>query len=344
MWAMKTLLTAEVSEDHIAELKKLLDIQYEGWYKSKRILTEDEMAELIKGKEILITSYDPVTKKVMDASPELKLIVCTRANPVNVDTEYAKQKGIKVSYSPGRNSTCTAEFTVALMLSIMRKIPLAYHALHSGKHVSENRHENVIKDGLRSDVTWALNSDSPYVLYKGRQLCGRTLGVVGYGSIGRSVAKLCRGFGMNVLVYDPFVNPDTLEENTASVSFDTLLKESDVITVHCKDTPETRKIINAEAFGKMKKTAYFINTSRGALVDEKALIDVLLNHKIAGAAVDVFESEPIAKDHPFLTKCDNVVITPHLAGATYDAIVNHTIALVKDVKHFLDGEPLEYEY
>jgi D-3-phosphoglycerate dehydrogenase len=341
---MKTLLTAEISEPHIKELKNILDIQYAGWFKTKKILNEDQMAELATDKEIIITSYDPITKKVIDAAPGLKLIVCTRANPVNIDTGYAKKKGIKISYSPGRNSTCTDEFTVALMLSIMRKIPIAYAALHNGQHVADVKQKNTIKEGLRSDVTWALDCDSPYVLYKGDQLSGRTLGVVGYGSIGRLVAKLCRGFGMNVLIYDPFVNPDTLEENTRSVSFDELLGNADVITVHCKDTPETRGIINADAFSKMKKTAYFINTSRGALVDEQALISALLNHDIAGAAVDVFESEPLAKDHPFLTKCDNVVITPHLAGATYDAIVNHTVMLVNDVKHFISGEPLEFEY
>jgi D-3-phosphoglycerate dehydrogenase / 2-oxoglutarate reductase len=341
---MKTLLTAEISEPHIKELDEIVDIQYAGWFKTKKILSEDQMIELVQDKEILITSYDPITKNVIDAAPGLKLIVCTRANPVNVDTEYAKQKGIKVSYSPGRNTTCTAEFTVALMLSIMRKIPIAYAALHSGQHVAEEKRENTVREGLRTDVTWALDGDSPYVLYKGRQMCGRTLGIVGYGSIGRAVAKICRGFGMDILIYDPFVDPDSLEENTLSVSFDALLNKADVITVHCKDIPETRGIINADAFKKMKKTTYFINTSRGALVDEQALISALLNHEIAGAAVDVFESEPIAKNHPFLTQCDNIVITPHLAGATYDAIVNHTIALVKDVRHFINEEPLEYEY
>ncbi len=341
---MKALLTAEISEPHIKELESVVDIHYAGWVKEKKILTEDQMADLVKDKEILITSYDPVTKKVIDVATGLKLIVCTRANPVNIDTGYAKQKGIKVSYAPGRNTMCTAEYTVALMLSIMRKIPMAYADLHNVKHVAEKKLENTIKDGLRSDVTWALDDNSPYVLYKGSQMYGRTLGIVGYGSIGRTVGKICRGFGMNILIYDPFVDTNTLEENTFSVSFDELLGKADIVTVHCKDTPETYKLINADAFNKMKKTTYFVNTSRGALVDEQALIDALLNHKIAGAAVDVFESEPISKDHPFITQCDNIVITPHLAGATYDAIINHTIALVKDVKHFVNGEPLEYQY
>lgn len=341
---MKALLTAEVSKEHIKELEDIIDIEYAGWVEEKKILSEEQMMDLVKDKEILITSYDPVTKNVIDAAPGLKLIVCTRANPVNIDTNYTKQKGIKVSYAPGRNSDCAAEFTVALMLSIMRRIPMAYADLHNGKHVADRKQENETKEGLRSDVTWALDDNSPYVLYKGFQMNGRTLGIVGYGSIGQRVGKICRGFGMNILIYDPFVDPNTLEENTTSVSFDELLNKSDVITVHCKDTPETYKLINEDAFNKMKKTAYFINTSRGALVDEKALINALLNHDIAGAGLDVFESEPIAKDHPFLTQCDNIVITPHLAGATYDAIINHTNMMVKDVKHFVNNEPIEYDY
>ena len=203
---MKALLTAEISKPHIEGLEKILDIEYAGWVKEKRILSEDEMVKLTKGKDVLITSYDPVTKKVMDASPDLKLIVCTRANPVNIDTKYAKQKGIKVSYAPGRNSDCAAEFTVALMLSIMRRIPMAYADLHNGKHVVDKKHENVTKEGLRSDVTWALDDNSPYVLYKGFQMNGRTLGIIGYGSIGQRVGRICRGFGMNILIYDPFVD------------------------------------------------------------------------------------------------------------------------------------------
>lgn len=342
---MKALLTAEISADHLDGLERLVDIEYAGWVREQRILSEEEMTRLVRDKDILITSYDPVTKAVIEAGPNLKLIVCTRANPVNIDTSYARSKNIQVSYAPGRNSVCTAEFTVAMMMSVMRRIPQAYAALHNGLHLAEARAESATKDGLRSDVTWALAGDTPYVLYKGDQMAGRTLGIIGYGDIGRRVGRICaHGFGMKILVSDPFVSPDSLEEGVTLADFNLVLENSDVITVHCKDTPETRRLINREAFKRMKKTAYFINTSRGALVDEAALIEALLGREIAGAAVDVFESEPITRDHPFITKCDNIVITPHLAGATHDAIINHTKQLVTDVKHFLNHEPLEYNY
>lgn len=341
---LKALLTAEIDKTIVAELENYIDIEYAGWVIDNEILSEAEMVKLSVGKDIIVTSYDPVTKAVIDSSPELKLIVCTRANPVNIDAEYAKSKGIKISYAPGRNSDCAAEFTVALMLSITRKIPMAFMDLRNGKYTAEQKHEVKTKEGLKRDVTWALGKNTPYIEYKGFQMKGHTLGIVGYGSIGRRVAAICNGFGMNIIVADPYLTAKDVEDYITLKTFDEVIAQSDILTVHMKDTLETEKVINAEVFGKMKDGAYFINTSRGAVVEESALIDALLTHKIAGAAVDVFESEPIASNHPFITQCDNIVITPHLAGATYDAITNHTIQLVTDVKHFLNSEAMEYEY
>lgn len=344
---MKALLTAEVSAE-ARELEALMDVVYAGWYKDQVILTEDEMTDLVSKNsvDVIITSYDPITRKIIDASPNLKLVVCTRANPVNVDVKYAREKGIKISYAPERNSTCTAEYTVAMMLSITRKIPIAYAALKNGKHTSNvklNPDDKTIK-GLRRDVTWSLGVDTPYVLYKGNQMHGKTLGVVGYGSIGRRVADICRAFGMKIMAYDPYVAGKSVPDVVFTSTLEELARQADILTVHCKDTPDTYHLINESIFKCMKKSAFFINTSRGALVDENALIQVLLNHDIAGAALDVFDSEPIAIDHPFITKCDNIIITPHLAGATYEAIENHTKQLLADIRHFLNNEPLEYEY
>jgi D-3-phosphoglycerate dehydrogenase len=204
--------------------------------------------------------------------------------------------------------------------------------------------DNETKEGLRRDVTWGLGSEAPYVLYKGNQMRGHTLGVIGYGSIGREVAKLCQAFEMRILAYDPFVSQNNAGEGVRMVEMEELLREADIVTIHCKDTPKTNGLIDAAAFSKMKKNAVFINTARGALVDEKALIQALREKQIAGAALDVFDQEPLTKDHPFVAELDNVVITPHLAGATYEAIDNHTRQLISDVKHFITGEPLEYEY
>jgi D-3-phosphoglycerate dehydrogenase / 2-oxoglutarate reductase len=342
---MVALCTAEVSQE-IEALENWMGIIYAGWVKDQRILSEDEMAALMEKHmpDILITSYDPITRRVIESSPNLKLVVCTRANPVNVDDACLREKNILFSYAPERNSDSTAEYTVAMMLSIMRRIPIAYHDLKSGLHTSDAKPEQLVREGLRRDVTWALGKDTPYVQYKGSQLNGKTLGIIGYGSIGRRVGKICRGFGMKIMVFDPHLENDRTDDAIFLDSLLELAEKSDVLTIHSKDTPDTFHLMNRKVFAHMKKDAFFINTSRGALVDEQALIEALKSRRIAGAALDVFESEPIVKDHPFLTECDNVIITPHLAGATYDAIDNHTIQLVKDVTHFLMGEPLEFEY
>ncbi len=344
---MKALLTAEVSRE-AEKLKDLCEMIYDGWYKYGTILSEDEMAKLvaINNVDIIITSYDPVTRKVIDSAPNLKLIVCTRSNPVNVDIEHAKKKKVLVSYAPGRNSTCTAEFTVAMMLSVTRKIPMAYAALKNKEHVSKSidSSQKTTTKGLKRDVTWSLGPDTPYVLYKGNQLCGKTLGVVGYGDIGKKVARLCMAFGMKIFAYDPFQSGISTEDVVFTSTLTELAELSDILTVHCKDTPETFHLINKNIFNSMKKTAFFINTSRGAIVDEEALIEALVNNDIAGAALDVFDKEPLNADHPFITKCENLVITPHIAGATYDAIENHTKQLITDIENFINNKPLKYQY
>lgn len=341
---LKALLTAEIDYEAFRFLEEYIDIEYAGWFKNSEILSEEKMTQLIVGKDILITSYDPVTKLVIDSSPNLKLIICTRATPVNIDINYAMEKGIKVSYAPNRNSDCTAEFTVALMLSITRKIPMAHMDLHNGKYTGSEKKQIDIRDGLKRDVTWSLGKNTPYVEYKGMQLKGHKLGIIGYGGIGRRVGAICHAFGMDILVSDPYLSKDNVEDYVTLLDFNEVLSQSDIVTVHCKDVPETEKLINAEAFGKMKKSAYFINTSRGIVVDENALIDALRQGDIAGAAIDVYDSEPIAINHPYLKELDNVVTTPHLAGATYDAITNHTRQLTTDIMHFINNEELEFEY
>lgn len=343
--AMKILMMAEVSQ-YVKELEKESEVVYAGWYQDQRIFTENEMIEILQNEKpnILVTSYDPVTKDVIDASPNLKMIVCTRSSPVNIDTSYANQKGIVVSHSPERNADCTAEFTVALMLSVMRNIPQAHCALKEGKHTSKIEKEKTTSEGLKRDVTWALGGDTPYILYKGYQLKGKTLGIVGYGSIGRRVADIGRGFGMKIASYTEFPDPQLYPDVQFCSNLKELAKISDVLTVHAKDTPQTYHMINSEVFSEMKETAYFINTSRGALVDEKSLIEALRSKQIAGAGIDVYEQEPIVENHPYITELENVVITPHLGGATWDAIDFHTHQLVEDIDLFLKGQPLKYQY
>lgn len=342
---MKILFTAEYDDAYLDELKSFGEVKIAGWAKGIGKLSEDELVDLASDADMIITSYDDITKRVIDSAPKLKLIACTRATPVNVDVNYAKEKGIKVIYTPGRNSDSTAEHTIALMLSIARKIPMAYKALKEGKFTSDTSAKDAVKEGLKEDVVWGFDSNSPYVVFKGTQLFGKTLGIIGYGSIGRRVGDIASAMGMNLLVYDPYVpDIDVNRVGRQKVDLETLLKESDFVSVHLKVTPETRGMIGEKAFKLMKPTAYFINCARAAVVDEEALIEALRNKEIAGAALDVFEKEPIYKNHPFITELDNVVITPHIAGATYEVLSNHTEMIIQEIRRFLNGEPLLYEY
>lgn len=339
MKKLKALLAAEADEYELQPLTTVCDIEPAGWYVNETVLSEDEQIEKLQGKDIYITSYDVVTRRVIESS-NLKLIVCTRATPVNIDTAAAKERGIPVIYTPGRNSDSTAEFAVALLLSIARRIPFAYDAIKSGMIVTDDKQR---PGELKKDVTWGMvKGTRPYSYFKGTQLKNKTVGVVGYGSIGRRVAKILSGFGMYVLAYDPYVPRMEIEApGFRKVDFDTLVRESDFITCHTKVTESTRGIFNAEAFDKMKPTAFFINNSRGAIVDEAALIEALRQRKIAGAALDVYEYEPLYAGHPFISEeFDNLVMTPHIAGAAKEIIANHTQMFVDDIISFIEGRPI----
>ena len=343
---MKIFFSAEYDEKELKPLYELGEVVKEGWALGLPKFSEEELVEKTKDADIIITSYDDITRKVIEGAPNLRLIACTRATPVNVDMEAAKERGIPVLYTPGRNSDCTAEMTIGLMLSVARHIPQAYRALKEGKYTADPSVHKETHEGLRKDVIWDMNMDSPYMVFKGTQLKGKTLGILGYGSIGRRVGKIARAIGMELLIYDPYVGEIDVEEFgiRKADSVADLMKESDFVTCHMKVTPETTGIISREMIALMKPTAFFINASRGAILDEDALIDALREKRIRGAAFDVYASEPIRSNHPYITELDNVIITPHIAGATEEVLTNHTKMIVSDVKRFLRGEHLLYQY
>lgn len=343
---MKIFFTAEYDEAQLKPLYEIGEVVKDGWAIGLPKMEEDEFAAKSADADIIITSYDDVTRRVIENAPNLKLIACTRATPVNVDMEAAKERGIPVLYTPGRNSDSTAEMTIALMLSIARKIPMAYKALKEGKFTADPNAKKVTKEGLKVDMVWDMDENSPYTIFKGNQLKGKTLGIVGYGSIGRRVGKIARAIGMELLIYDPFLCPIDIEEVGVKKveKLEALMKNADFITCHMKITPDTTGIISRAMIALMKPTAYFINSSRGAILDEEALIDALREKRIAGAAFDVYAKEPIASNHPYITELDNVVITPHIAGATEEVLTNHTRQIVADVERFMENRPMLYRY
>lgn len=332
MEKLNVLFTAEAEDALLKELYEFCNLEFAGWKVSGKILTSDELIQKLQGKEVLITSYDKVTREVIDSCPDLKLIVCARANPVNVDQQAAKERGIMVSYTPGRNSDATAEFAVALLLNLIRHVSEANHAILSGKAVLDEAPSE-----MKTDVTWGkVKECHPYVQFQGPQIHGKTAGIVGYGSIGRRVAAILKGFGANLMIYDPYMSKVEVDApGIELVDFETLLERADFISCHMKVTEETKGLFNKEAFSRMKKGAYLINNSRGAVIVEEDLIEALRNHQIGGAALDVFAYEPLYKGHPFVTgELDNLLVTPHISGACPDAIVNGTILLTEEVRRF----------
>ena len=343
---MKIYFTAEYSEEELKPLYEVGEIIKDGWALGLPKFSEEEFMKRSADADIIVTSYDDITEKVIENAGQLKLIVCTRSTPVNVDMAAAKKRKIPVIYTPGRNSDTTAEMTIGLMLSIARKIPMAHMALKAGRYTAAPEYRKTTKKGLAPDMIWDMTATAPYMVFKGTQLKGKRLGILGYGSVGRRVGKIARAFGMELLVYDPYVGEVEIEEFgiRKMENLDELFREADFITCHMKVTPETEGIVSRERIGMMKSGAYLINASRGAVLDEKALIEALREKRIAGAAFDVYASEPIAGSHPYVTELDNVVITPHIAGATEEALKNHTKMLVADIQHFLNGQHMLYEY
>ncbi|STT02118.1 putative D-3-phosphoglycerate dehydrogenase [Klebsiella pneumoniae] len=292
-----------------------------------------------------MTSYDEVTDAVMAACPRLQVIACTRANPVNIDTQAAQARGIRVLYTPGRNADAAAELTLGLMLSLARHIPQSHAALKRGEFTQADNAAAATRQGLRRDVVWDVSPESPYEVFKGTELRNKTLGLVGYGNIGRRVARIARAFGMAVLVVDPFVAAEDINEpGLQKTTLEALFREADIVSLPPEQRAAQRRAGECRAVKQHEAGALLINTSRAAVVDEAALIDALRHGPLGGAALDVYHREPLWRDHPFVIEFDNVIITPHIAGATRESIAKHTAMIAADLQRYVAGEPLLYQW
>lgn len=281
-----------------------------------------QIIQEIDSADMLVVNYAPVTEEVMDSSKNLKLIGVTRGGPVNVDLQAATKRSIFVVNAPERTVDAVADFTIGLMISEARNLARAYHMLKTGK---------VLKINPR------LFGDA---IIQGIELPGKTLGIVGFGRIGRAVAVRAKAFGMRILAYDPYVKEDEIRNcGVEPMDLDTLLKESDFISLHVRLTKETEHMIGENELRKMKKTSYLINTSRGKVVDEKALYKALKEQWIAGAGLDVVEEEPISPTNPLL-ELDNVTITPHIAGLTQEVPLKSALIIADEIMRYFRGERL----
>ena len=263
---------------------------------------------------VLMGLFVPVSSKVMDAMPKLKIAGVSRAGLENVNVTEATARGILVFNVQGRNAHAVSDFTVGMILAECRNIARAHHAIKTG--------------------SWRKNFPNSSVV---PELCGRTVGLVGFGYIGKLVAKKLSGFDVTTLVYDPFASEKEIAaKGCKKVELDDLLRGSDFISLHARLTEENKNMIGEKQIAMMKPTAYLINTGRAGLIDQDALAAALKGSKIMGAALDVFTVEPIAEDSPFL-QLDNVTLTTHIAGTTADALTNSPGLLMADVAKFLQS-------
>ena len=275
--------------------------------------------ERIGSAEIVLTNKVPITKEVIDACPNLKYIGVLATGYNVVATSYAKEKNIVVSNVPSYSTDSVAQFTMGLLLEMCHQI---------------GSHSNDVKKGQ-----WQNSPDFCFWNHPLIELKNKTMGIIGFGSIGQATAKLAQAFGLNVLVHTRTVKPEFESDTLRFVDLDTLFKESDIISLHCPLFESTKGIINAVNIDKMKTGVKLINTSRGPLVVEKDLTDALNKEKISGAAVDVVSEEPINPNNPLL-KAKNCIITPHIAWAPKEARTRLLQITIDNIIAFQRNEPI----
>lgn len=254
------------------------------------------LCEIIKDFDgIIVRNSTKLTKEVLDCAKNLKIIARAGVGVDNIDVDYAAEKGIWVVNSPNGNTEATAEHTIAMLLSLARKIPQAYETIKDGRFERSK--------------------------FLGTELLGKTLGIAGFGKIGKRVAEIAKVFGMEILVYDPFAEKDFVEGFGYKKydDLDLMLPFCDFLTVHVPKNKETVDLINSENIYKLKKGARLINCARGGIINECALVEAVKNSHIAGAALDVFVDEPEITKCPLYNASENLILVPHLGASTYEA-------------------------
>ena len=278
----------------------------------------DEVADFIDDATMFVTHLAPVSRAMLQRLPDLKFIAVSRGGPVNVDMQAARDRGVLVVNTPGRNASAVAEFAIGAILAETRLIRSGHEALRAGEWRG---------DLYRADRT-------------GRELGEMTVGVIGYGAIGSRVVRLLKAFGCRLLVADPYVQLSVQDRNDGveHVALEQLLEQADVITLHARVTPETTGFIGRAALARIKKGAIFVNTARGPMVDYDALHDALASGQLGGAMLDTFAVEPVPPDWPLL-RLPNVTLTPHIAGASVRTVTFAAEQAAEEVRRFLAGEP-----
>lgn len=277
----------------------------------------DEVVAFVRGAEILINHLAPITGPILDRLPSLKMIAVSRGGPVNIDIEACRERKVKLVNTPGRNASAVAEFTIAAILAETRLIRAGHEALRQGI--------------WRGDLYRFDKIDA--------ELSEMTVGLIGYGHIGTRVVKLLKPFGCRILVADPYrvLSPEDTADGVQAVDLDTLLRESDVVSLHARVTEETKGFLAAPQFARMKPGAYFINTARGPMVNYDDLYHALKSRHVRGAMLETFWLEPPPPETPLL-KLDNVTLTPHIAGASTTTVRIAARMIAEEIRRHAAGE------
>jgi D-3-phosphoglycerate dehydrogenase len=323
---MRILITAPYNEEGQKKLKETFgEIIYKPWKPNGRAYDEQELIELLGDTkaDALITEHDQVTDKVIESFPDLQFIGVCRGTPSNVSVETASQKGIPVFHTPARNAQAVAEMFIANVITILRNTIAATQWLEEEK--------------------WEKGAHTSYLEFKGNELAGKTIGIIGFGAIGQLIAKLVENFHCEICYYDPYF---TSENNDyRKTTLEDVFESSDIVSIHLPENKSTEGMIDKKLFSKMKSDAIFVNTARASVVKREDLLEVLVNKKIRGAVLDVFDNEPPDELDYKLIHLPQVLATPHIAGATIEvedhhvAIMNERIlSWVKDNKKYAKGK------
>ena len=309
---MKILITAPYHEKAQRELGEALgEIIYRPWKPHGRAYNKNELIELLQetGADALITEHDEVKSVVMCAFPDLKFIGVCRGTPSNIDLIAATEKNIPVFNTPARNAQAVAEMFIANVITFMRNTLAGIHWLKAQK--------------------WEAGAHTSYLQFKGNELAGKTIGMVGFGAIGQLIAKLVKSFPCDIQFYDPYIESPYPDYKKASLK--EVFRTSDIVSVHLPVTSETERMIDASLIGLMKKDAIFINTARAAVVNRDDLLYALENQAIRGAILDVFDHEPPDEIDYKIINLPNVLATPHIAGATHEVEDHHSFIMNESI-------------
>lgn len=321
---MKILVLAPFDTDELERLRALGVVGYESWIESRHIASPAEIAErsVAEGFDVVVVEASSVTREAIESAPGLRIIASARGKPVQIDVTAATEHGRIVLQTPGRNAISVADLCLGMILDRVRHISRAARAVSAGEWNYK------VKD----------QSQFPYLRFRGYELSGRVLGLIGLGAVGREVARRAQAFGMRVVAYDPYLPPAAFAAcGVDAVELDELLAGSDIVSIHVELNDSTIGLLDARRLGLMRPGAILVNSARAQVTDLDALTELTLSGHLGGVALDVFHPEPIPDGHPLLT-CERALLLPHIGGATDDVVRHHSEMIREDLERIAAGE------